>query len=80
MERIVADARFAEVLAIRTSPVEVVDPSGRVVGVFTPSIAPSDDYGIEPSDLTPEELDALANSDGPWHTTDEVLVHLRKLG
>jgi hypothetical protein len=80
MERIVIDDRLPERLAIRVKPVELVDASGRVVGVFTPTHKLPEGYDFDGPEPTLEELEAIADSAGPWYSTNEVIAHLRRLG
>jgi len=80
MERIVADDRLAERLAIRITPVEVVHASGRLIGVFQPASQLPEDHESDEPEPTLEELERIMTSSEPTYTTDEVLTHLRKLG
>lgn len=81
MDRIVADERLTERLAIRLSPVEVVCPDGQLIGTFTPNIQlPEGCEWGEGGEPTLEQVEETANSPGPWYTTEEVIAHLRRLG
>ena len=50
-------------------PIELRDPSGRVVGYFTPEVGP---------ELTEEEEEQIYK-ENKWYTFDEVMAHLKSL-
>jgi hypothetical protein len=79
MDRIVVDERLPERLAIRLTPVEVVDTSGQVIGTFTPAVRPPEGYELGGPEPTLEELERIANTTSRWYTTDEVIAHLRRM-
>lgn len=77
MERIVIDEKLHERLLALKSSAELVDREGHLIAVVHPRFDPTLYEMIGP-EITEEELDRRANSDGPWHTTQEVLARLRK--
>jgi hypothetical protein len=79
MDRIVADDRLPERLAVRVMPAEVVDKNGEVLGIFTPAHTPEGFVPDRP-ELTLEELDEIERNCKRWYTTEEVLARLRSLG
>lgn len=78
MSQIILDASVASLLHALTQPVELCDPSGRVLGSFVPMVDMSEWEPIGP-DISEEELDRRAKSTEKRYTTAEVLEHLRKL-
>lgn len=75
--RIPIPADLKALLLNQTTPVELVDDDGNVVGYYTPpSSAP------QPGEEWPtgEEIAAKAKSAKRWYTTAEVIAHLRSLG
>lgn len=70
------DPDLAFKLSIRGKPVELVDETGRVLGVYTP--APIDPALLGP-DISNEELERLLADPRPGYTGDQVLAHLRSL-
>ena len=77
MTQIILDASVSGQLHHLTHPVELCDPSGRVLGEFVPRIDMSEWKPISP-DISEEELDRREKSD-KWYTTEEVLAHLKSL-
>jgi hypothetical protein len=73
MSTIVVDATLKEKL-LAIGAAELRDEAGNVLGRFVP-----DEVIPEDSDISYEEMERRANSDGPKYTTAEVLAHLRKL-
>ena len=78
MTQIILDAGVSNKLTGVIHPVELCDPSGRVLGRFVPSIDLSEWEPLSP-DISEEELDRRANSKEKRYTTAEVLAHLEKL-
>ncbi len=78
MTQIILDASLSNKLDKLAQPVELCDPSGRVLGRFVPLIDLSEWEPISP-DVTEEELDRRAKSTEKRYTTAEVLAHLEKL-
>ncbi|HZV04721.1 MAG TPA: hypothetical protein VE999_06530 [Gemmataceae bacterium] len=78
MTQIILDASVSGQLHNLTQPVELCDPSGRVLGEFVPRIDMSEWEPISP-DISEEELDRRAKSNQKRYTTAEVLAHLEKL-
>jgi hypothetical protein len=77
MIQIILDASVASKLIQVIHPVELCDPSGRVLGRFVPLIDPSEWEALSPA-ISEEELDRRAQST-EWYTTEEVLAHLKSL-
>ena len=78
MTQIILDAGASSKLTDLIHPVELCDPSGRVLGRFVPVIDWSEWEPISP-DISEEELERRARSKGKRYTTAEVLAHLEKL-
>ena len=79
MSHIVVDAAAAAQLRAATFPgVEVRDPSGKLLGRFSPAIDWSE-YELVGPDISDEELERRSKSDEKCYTTEEVLEYLRKL-
>ena len=78
MTRLRIDADLPAKLLQLTEAAELCDEAGVVVGRFNPVFDPSRWEIIGP-EISEEELDRRANSQGPWYTTEEVLAHLRSL-
>ena len=77
MTQIILDATASNRLTNITHPVELCDPSGRVLGRFVPLI----DLSVwEPAspELSQEELDRREQSGEKRYTTAEVLASLEK--
>ena len=77
MTRIVLDASVSSQLHNLGHPVELCDPSGRVLGRFIPAIDMSEWEAVSP-EVSEEELDRREQST-EWYTTEEVLAHLKSL-
>jgi hypothetical protein len=77
MTQIILDASLASKLNDIIHPVELCDPSGRVMGRFVPLIDPSEWEPVSP-EATEEELDRREQST-EWYSTEEVLAHLKNL-
>jgi hypothetical protein len=77
MTRITLDAAAADKLRAADQIVEVCDPTGRVIGEFSPAFDPAEWEPITP-EVTEEELQRREQSD-TWYTTEQVLAHLRSL-
>ena len=79
MSHIVVDAAAAAQLRAATSPVvEVRDPSGKVLGRFSPVIDWSE-YELAGPDISAEELKRRCEPGRKRYTTAEVLEYLRRL-
>jgi len=78
MTQVILDASVSSQLHHLTHPVELCDPSGRVLGRFVPLIDLSEWEPLSP-DISEEELDRRAQSNEKRYTTAEVLAHLEKL-
>ena len=69
MAHIVLNEDQTRIVASAGQPVEVRDPKGNVLGVIAP-IWTEEDLA---------EAKRILASDQPWHTTEQVLAHLRSL-
>ena len=69
MPYITVDDEQAKIIAGSRETVEIRDRSGRRLGYIT--------HGFTPTEIA--EAERRANSEGPWHTTQEVLEHLQSL-
>ena len=78
MTRIIIDAPFLSQLQQATQPVELCDPSGRVLGQFVPAPLSSAWEFLTP-DISEEELDRRTRSTEKRYTTAEVLKHLEAM-
>jgi hypothetical protein len=78
MSRITLDASMVGKYDHLPGPVEVCDPSGRVLGQFMPKIDLSDWEPMSPP-ASEEELNRRMNSKEKGYTTAEVLAYLEKL-
>jgi hypothetical protein len=77
MSRIILDADVIARLSELTVGAEVCGPDGKVIGYFRPKLDPAKYSPLEPQ-ISEEELQRRENSD-KWHTTAEVLAHLKRL-
>lgn len=77
MTQITLDASVSNQLHNLNQPVELCDPSGRVLGRFDPVIDMSEWEAVSP-DISEEELDRREQSED-WYTTEQVLAHLESL-
>jgi hypothetical protein len=77
MTRITVDADLLTKLQNLRQPLELCDPSGRVLAQVVPAPDLSKYKSWEPN-FTEEELRAAEQSD-EWYTTEEVLAYLEKL-
>ena len=78
MSQFILDANSISQLATLTGPVELCDPSGRVLGRFVPKIDLSE-WEIVGPELTEEELDRREKSTERRYSTAEVIAHLENL-
>ena len=75
MTRIILEQTLATQLHDLGQPAELCDPSGRVLGQFTPAFDPSEWEPVTPG-AGEEELARREQSDA-WYTFDEVMGRLR---
>lgn len=75
---IVLDANLASQLSNVHQPVELRDPSGKVLGHFTP-LSDSAEWEYLTPDISREELRRRCQSNEPRYTTAEVLKRLEQL-
>jgi len=78
VSKIILDAALVERLRQSDETVELCDPEGNVVGLFTPKINP-DDYEEVGPPISEEELQRRINSKERRYTTAEVLRYLKGL-
>jgi hypothetical protein len=77
MTRVIVDASLWSKLHELREPLELCDQDGRVLARVTPLVDLSDFEPCEPP-IDEEELQRRERSDR-WHTTDQVLAHLKGL-
>jgi hypothetical protein len=77
MTRITVDAELRSKLHNLAEPLELYDPSGKLLARVTPALSPSEWEPLEPP-FTEEELRRSEQSE-KWFTTEEVLAHLKSL-
>jgi hypothetical protein len=77
MSHITLDAATAQQLKQAKELIEVRDPSGHVIGHFTPEIDPSA-WELVGHELTEEEEERIYKED-KWYTFEEVMAHLKRL-
>ena len=77
MSQIILDAALVEKLRQSDETVELCDPSGNVVGLFTPKINLSEYEELGP-EISDEELLRRADSNTPRYPASEVLRRLRE--
>jgi hypothetical protein len=78
MSQFILDANSLEKLPMLTNPVELCDPSGRILGRFVPKIDLSE-WEIVGQELNDEELRKREESGQKRYTTAEVIAHLESL-
>jgi hypothetical protein len=78
MTQIILDSSLSLKLTDLTHPVELCDPSGRVLGQFMPRIDLSEWEPVSPA-ASEEELDRREQAGEKRYTTAEVLAYLEKL-
>ncbi len=78
MAQIILDASVASKLCEILYPVELCDPSGRVLGRFVPFINLSEWEPVS-QPASEEELSRREQAKEKRHTTTEVLAYLEKL-
>ena len=78
MTPVILDAEACQKLTQSGYPVEVSDPSGKVVGRFVPLIDMSQWEVLTP-EISDEEFERRINSNERRYTTAEVLDYLRNL-
>lgn len=77
MSRITLNEGLSIQLQNLPGPVELCDPSGRVLGRFVPAADLSEWEPVTP-DTDEQELDRRARSDAPRYSTAEVISRLEK--
>ncbi len=78
MTRIVINETLRALLPNLSEPLELCDPSGRLLGRFLPVLDPSMYEGLE-SPISKAELQRRKQNKGKGYSTAEVLEHLEKL-
>jgi hypothetical protein len=77
MTRVIVDETLRNKLGNLLEPVELCDESGRVLARVVP-LQDLDDYELWEPPISEEELQRRERSE-KWHTTEQVLAHLRSL-
>ncbi len=77
MSQVMVDAALSSKLGKQFQPVELCDPSGRVLGQFIPKVNLSE-YGPFEPQVSEQELDRRVQETESY-TTAEVLAYLEKL-
>jgi len=77
MTRIILDDAMKAKLHNLTEPLELCDPTGRVLARVVPRYDP-EEYDLEPK-ISQEEIERRSASNEPTYTTAEVLAYLEKL-
>jgi hypothetical protein len=77
MSQLIVDAALSSKLGQQLQPVELCDPSGRVLGQFIPKVDLSE-YGPFEPQVSEKELDRR-EQETESYTTAEVLAYLEKL-
>jgi len=78
MTRIILDAAATSQFNHIDRPVEICDPSGKVLGRFVPLVDMSEWEPLSP-DISDEELERRSKSTQKRYTTAEVIAHLERL-
>jgi hypothetical protein len=78
MTRIILNDVLRNALPNLSEPLELCDESGKVVAKITPVVDLSEYEGLEPPELSPEELKRRKTSE-KWYTTAEFLKHLESM-
>jgi hypothetical protein len=78
MTQIILDASLSGQLHNLTQPVQLCDPSGRVLGEFVPRIDMSEWEPVTPA-ASEEELNRREQANEKRYTTAAVLAYLEKL-
>jgi hypothetical protein len=78
MTQIILDTSLANKLIALDHPVELCDPSGRVLGRFVPLVDMTQWEPVSPA-ASEEELDRREQANEKRYTTAEVVAHLEKL-
>jgi len=73
----ISDPTLAATLAALSTPQELRDPEGRVLGRYVPAIP---GMSFPEIGLTDAELDAIANDPDGWVPASEVEARLQTLG
>jgi hypothetical protein len=83
MNYLTADDSLQDLLRGVVEPVEIRDPSGKVLGHYTPAVSPEEAELYEKAKalFDPAEMERrLANEHGKGATLDAVMQRLRSLG
>jgi hypothetical protein len=72
---VVVDANLSRQLQSLNQPIHLCDPSGRVIGTFTPS----EEWDVTGPDVSDDEILQQLQRKEPTFTTAEVLAHLGRL-
>ena len=77
MTRIILDDAMKAQLHNLTEPLELCDPTGRVLARVIPHYNP-EDYDLDPK-ISQEEIERISASQEKGYTTAEVIAYLEKL-
>jgi hypothetical protein len=77
MTKVIVDETLLAKLHNLSQPLELCDPSGRVLGRVVPVVDLSE-YELWEPPISEEELQRREQSE-EWYSTEEVLAHLRNL-
>ena len=78
MTKITLSPEQAATVTEATEPVRICLPDGSIAGWVSSTMhLPPKNPGFSPEEIA--EAERRLNSPGPWHTTQEVLEHLRDL-
>lgn len=81
MNHLTADQPLLERLEGIMEPVEIRDPDGRVLGTFTPALAPEEEeaYRKAAELFDPAELDRIEREGGPVYTIEQVWEYIHSM-
>jgi hypothetical protein len=81
MNFLTADQPMLDRLSGIVEPVEIRDPSGKVLGCYTPRLSPEEEeaYARAAELFDPEELDRIEKDPRPLCTHEQVMEHLHSL-
>jgi hypothetical protein len=79
MTQITLDPELAARLGDLLQPVELCDPSGRVLGCFVPAAERSSQWEAIGPDVSEQELDRREQSNERHYSTTEVVARLESL-
>ena len=77
MSDLIISHEQAKILSDATLPVAIRDPDGKLVGYASPGADEPKSHGFTREEIA--RARQIAESDGPWYTTQQVMEHLRSL-